>query len=129
MKEFFEAELKAVRPRHRAHAPASRTCTRTTGLSSELAGNTFRDHLILEYEVPKFDGDLRSPNVFVELDEDVCKRKVDSHRRRLCEPGRPALVHGGRVLVAAAPARPRVGFAHGLRGGIPLPEARPVSSR
>jgi LmbE family N-acetylglucosaminyl deacetylase len=32
---------------------------------SELAWNTFRDHLILEYEVPKWDGGLGSPNVFV----------------------------------------------------------------
>jgi LmbE family N-acetylglucosaminyl deacetylase len=47
-------------------------------LVSELTWNTFRDHLILEYEVPKYDGDLRSPNLFVELSEDVCRRKVDA---------------------------------------------------
>jgi len=45
-------------------------------LVSELTWNTFRDHLILEYEVPKYDGDLRSPNLFVELSETVCRRKV-----------------------------------------------------
>ena len=37
-------------------------------LLGELAWNTFRDHLILEYEIPKYDGDLGSPNVFVPLD-------------------------------------------------------------
>ena len=44
----------------------------------ELTWNTFRNHLILEYEVPKYDGDLRSPNVFVELSEELCRRKVDT---------------------------------------------------
>jgi LmbE family N-acetylglucosaminyl deacetylase len=47
-------------------------------LVSELTWNTFRNHLILEYEVPKYDGDLRSPNVFVELSEETCRRKVES---------------------------------------------------
>ena len=44
---------------------------------NELTWNTFRDHAILEYEVPKYDGDLGQPNVFVPLGESVCKRKVD----------------------------------------------------
>ena len=33
----------------------------------DLTWNTFRDHLILEYEIPKYDGDLGHPNVFVPL--------------------------------------------------------------
>jgi LmbE family N-acetylglucosaminyl deacetylase len=45
-------------------------------LISDLTWNTFRDHLILEYEIPKYDGDLGSPNVFVHLDEPTCRRKV-----------------------------------------------------
>jgi LmbE family N-acetylglucosaminyl deacetylase len=45
---------------------------------SELALNTFREHLILEYEIPKFDGDFSRPNVYVQLDESQCKRKVDT---------------------------------------------------
>ena len=44
----------------------------------ELTWNTFRDHMILEYEIPKYDGDLGSPNVFVHLDEAVCRAKVDN---------------------------------------------------
>ena len=32
---------------------------------AELTHNTFRDHLVLEYEIPKYDGDLRNPNLFV----------------------------------------------------------------
>jgi LmbE family N-acetylglucosaminyl deacetylase len=43
---------------------------------SDLAWNTFRDHWILEYEIPKFDGDLGSPNVFVPLARPMCERKV-----------------------------------------------------
>jgi LmbE family N-acetylglucosaminyl deacetylase len=43
---------------------------------SDLTWNTFRDHLILEYEIPKFDGDLGSPNCFVPIDKSVCERKV-----------------------------------------------------
>lgn len=46
-------------------------------LISELTWNTFRDHLILEYEIPKYDGDLGSPNLFVQLDESTCRLKVE----------------------------------------------------
>jgi LmbE family N-acetylglucosaminyl deacetylase len=46
-------------------------------LVSELTWNTFRNHLILEYEIPKYDGDFGSPNVFVPLDESICRRKID----------------------------------------------------
>lgn len=45
-------------------------------LMSELSWNTFRDHLILEYEIPKYDGDLGNPNLFVPLDETLCQRKI-----------------------------------------------------
>jgi len=45
-------------------------------LVSQLTWNTFRNQLILEYEVPKYDGDLGTPNVFTHLDEAVCRRKV-----------------------------------------------------
>jgi LmbE family N-acetylglucosaminyl deacetylase len=44
---------------------------------SDLAWNTFRNHLILEYEIPKYDGDLGSPNVFVPLSGQVCARKIE----------------------------------------------------
>jgi LmbE family N-acetylglucosaminyl deacetylase len=45
-------------------------------LVSELTWNTFRNHLILEYEIPKYDGDLGSPNFFVQLDESICQEKI-----------------------------------------------------
>jgi LmbE family N-acetylglucosaminyl deacetylase len=47
-------------------------------LLSELTWNTFRDHLILEYEIPKYDGDLGKPNVFVPLSDEICQKKVHS---------------------------------------------------
>jgi LmbE family N-acetylglucosaminyl deacetylase len=45
---------------------------------AELSWNTFRDHLILEYEIPKFDSDLGSPNFFVPLDAATAHRKARS---------------------------------------------------
>jgi LmbE family N-acetylglucosaminyl deacetylase len=44
---------------------------------SDLAWNTFRNHLILEYEILKYDGDLGQPNIFVPLSEELCNRKVE----------------------------------------------------
>ncbi len=46
-------------------------------ISCELTWNTFRDHLILEYEVPKYDGDMSVPNTFVPLPERLSRRKID----------------------------------------------------
>ncbi len=43
---------------------------------SDLAWNTFRNHFILEYEIPKFDGDLGHPNFFVPVERAICRRKV-----------------------------------------------------
>jgi LmbE family N-acetylglucosaminyl deacetylase len=75
IKEFFET-LKPVAPdlvlvhrRDDAHQDHR--------LVAELAWNTFRDHLILEYEIPKYDGDLGNPNLFVPLPAGTCERKVD----------------------------------------------------
>jgi LmbE family N-acetylglucosaminyl deacetylase len=46
-------------------------------LINELTWNTFRDHLILEYEIFKYDADLGQPNLFVYLDEATCQKKAD----------------------------------------------------
>lgn len=46
-------------------------------LLSELTWNTFRDHLILEYEIPKYDGDLGRPNVFIPLETETCEQKIN----------------------------------------------------
>lgn len=49
---------------------------------AELTWETFRNHLVLEYEIPKYDGDLGQPNAFVELPRELCVRKVE-HLLRL----------------------------------------------
>lgn len=45
-------------------------------LINELTWNAFRDSLILEYEIPKWDGDLGRPNTYVALSPDVLERKI-----------------------------------------------------
>ena len=42
----------------------------------DLTWNTFRNHLILEYEVPKYDGDMGSPNLFTPLEREICDEKI-----------------------------------------------------
>jgi LmbE family N-acetylglucosaminyl deacetylase len=46
---------------------------RTVG---ELTWQTWRDHLVLEYEIPKYEGDLGQPNVYVPLPTEIAQRKV-----------------------------------------------------
>jgi LmbE family N-acetylglucosaminyl deacetylase len=45
-------------------------------LLAELTWNAFRDHLILEYEIPKYDGDMGQPNFFVPLESEIYQEKV-----------------------------------------------------
>lgn len=47
-------------------------------LVGELTWNTFRSHLILEYEIPKYEGDLGQPNVYVPLEAAMCQTKIDN---------------------------------------------------
>lgn len=46
-------------------------------LISSLTWNTFRDHLILEYEIPKYDGRTGTPNLFVPLDRSLSAKKAE----------------------------------------------------
>lgn len=46
-------------------------------LLAELTWNTFRDHLILEYEIPKYEGDLAQPNLLVPLSPSICEQKIE----------------------------------------------------
>jgi LmbE family N-acetylglucosaminyl deacetylase len=50
-------------------------------LVAELTWNTFRGHLIWEFEIPKFEGDLGQPNLYVPLEPDVGQRKVELLRK------------------------------------------------
>ena len=69
LKQEFSPDLIFTHYRHDLHQDHQ--------LISQLTWNTFRNHLILEYEVPKYDGDLGTPNVFTYLDESICRRKIE----------------------------------------------------
>jgi LmbE family N-acetylglucosaminyl deacetylase len=43
----------------------------------QLTWNTFRDHCILEYEIPKWDGDLGQPNLYMPVSAEALRRKID----------------------------------------------------
>jgi len=47
-------------------------------LVSDLTWNTFRNHLILEYEIIKYDGDLGAPNFFIHLTESIVRKKIQT---------------------------------------------------
>jgi len=77
IKAFFDELAREVAPdlifthrredRHQDHR-----------LVAELTWNTFRDHLILEYEIPKFEGDLGRPNLYMPLSRETCEAKVQA---------------------------------------------------
>lgn len=76
VKDAFEV-LKAGRPPDviLTHTRSDRHQDHRT--VSDLTWNTWRDHVVLEYEIPKYDGDLASPNLFVPLDPELVGRKLD----------------------------------------------------
>ncbi|RXF70932.1 PIG-L deacetylase family protein [Hansschlegelia zhihuaiae] len=47
----------------------------------QLTWNTFRDHFILEYEIPKWDGDLGRPNIYVPLSSEILNKKIELLQR------------------------------------------------
>lgn len=75
VKEVFE-ELKLALSPDVIFTHNRRDAHQDHRLLAELTGNTFRDHLILEYEIPKYDGDMGRPAVFAPLDAELCQRKV-----------------------------------------------------
>jgi LmbE family N-acetylglucosaminyl deacetylase len=75
VKAVFEELKQAISP-DLIFAPYRKDAHQDHRLIAELTWNTFRDHLILEYEIPKYDGDLGQPSVFVPLEAEVCQRKV-----------------------------------------------------
>lgn len=75
IKEYFETLKASLAPdvifthtRHDLHQDHR--------VINRLTWNTWRDHLILEYEIPKYDADLGSPNFFVPFDRRICGRKI-----------------------------------------------------
>jgi LmbE family N-acetylglucosaminyl deacetylase len=66
VKDFFE-ELKLQVSPDLIFTHTQKDAHQDHRLVSDLTWNTFRDHVILEYEIPKYDGDMGRPNVFVPL--------------------------------------------------------------
>jgi LmbE family N-acetylglucosaminyl deacetylase len=59
-------------------------------IAGELTWNTFRDHLILEFEIPKFDGELTQPNLYVPASRAMVARKWRQlHHAYRSQRGRP----------------------------------------
>ena len=75
VKTIFEKELKQINP-SLIFTHNGKDAHQDHRLVSELTWNTFRNHLILEYEIPKYDGDMGQPSVFVPLETDVYQKKV-----------------------------------------------------
>lgn len=77
LKEFFEELKRSINPdvvfthhrddRHQDHRTLS-----------DLTWNSFRSHLIVEYEIPKYDGDLGQPNLYVPVTEVMIQRKIET---------------------------------------------------
>jgi LmbE family N-acetylglucosaminyl deacetylase len=76
VKEYFESLKREVEP-DLVLTHYGRDAHQDHRLVSELAWNTFRDHPILEFEIPKYDGDLGAPNLFVALDDAHVSRKIE----------------------------------------------------
>ncbi|RIH84171.1 PIG-L deacetylase family protein [Calidithermus roseus] len=83
---FFPAQLEAIKEQFEAlkgfephlvftHARADRH--QDHRVLSDLAWNTWRSQTVLEYEIPKYDGDLGQPNLYVRLEPEVLERKID----------------------------------------------------
>lgn len=75
VKAVFEKELKQLSP-DLILTHNGKDAHQDHRLIAELTWNTFRDHFILEYEIPKYDGDLGRPSVFVPLSPELCRKKV-----------------------------------------------------
>jgi LmbE family N-acetylglucosaminyl deacetylase len=69
LKRSFEPDVVLCHHRHDLHQD-HRTI-------AELAWNTFRNHVVAEYEIPKYEGDLGTPNLFVPLSLPIAQRKVE----------------------------------------------------
>ncbi len=81
LKEFFETLKPLINPdiifTHYGkdlHQDHRKIC--------DLTWNTFRNHMIVEYEILKYDGDIGTPNLFVAIEKKTCREKL--HRLNEC---------------------------------------------
>jgi LmbE family N-acetylglucosaminyl deacetylase len=76
IRELLEAHARPFRP-DIVLCPHRDDLHQDHRLLAEMALQFFRDQPILEYEIAKYDGDLHTPNVYCEIEEDLAARKVD----------------------------------------------------
>jgi len=76
IKDFFEKIIKDFSP-DLIFTHYAKDAHQDHRLISDLTWNTFRHHFILEYEIPKYDGDLGLPNMFFNLDDAIVQEKVN----------------------------------------------------
>jgi LmbE family N-acetylglucosaminyl deacetylase len=69
LKQRVDPDLILTHCRNDAHQDHRQVC--------RLTWNTFRDHCILEYEIPKWDGDLGQPNLYMPISAHVLQRKIE----------------------------------------------------
>jgi len=70
LKKSISPDLVVTHHEHDRHQDHS--------LVSQVTWQTFRDHLIWEYEIPKYDGDFTTPSMYVPLPSAIARRKVDA---------------------------------------------------
>ena len=77
-----------------------------------------RDHLIMEYEIPKYEGDLGTPNIYMHLEESICKRKIDiiveSYATQKPKPWFSADTFWAMLRIRGIEAKSKSGFAEGV---------------
>jgi len=87
---------------------------------SDLTWQTFRSSLILEYEIPKYDGDLGNPNVFAEIPEPIARRKIDiletSFTSQLDRHWYDAETFNSIMRLRGIESRSASGYAEGFEG-------------
>jgi LmbE family N-acetylglucosaminyl deacetylase len=87
---------------------------------AELTWNTFRNHWILEYEIPKYEGDLGQPNTFVSLSEELVRRKSDyllkAFETQHDKPWFTSATFLGLARIRGIESSPMAGYAEGFYG-------------
>ena len=87
---------------------------------SDFTWNTWRDHVVLEYEVPKYDGDLGIPNCFVPLTREQAHQKIEriesAFRSQSGKPWFSGDVFGGLMRLRGIECRAPEGYAEAFYG-------------
>ena len=120
VKEALEDVATSFRP-DVILAPSPQDAHQDHRIVGELIPTAFRDHAVLNYEIPKWDGDLGRPNVYIPLSHDVARRKVELLGQVLSLATRPGLVGRGHFPRPRPAARRRMPGA--LCRGVHLHQA------